>query len=468
VAIGKSGLESVEGPRVRTASLVPFAAAALLASCSRSAADRPDIVLIVVDTLRADHVGCYGYPRATTPNVDGLAGVSIRYETGLASAPWTGTSIATLFTGLYGSSHGLLTCSAPLGGDVLPGDFLAPGNVTLAESLSAAGYRTAAIASNPWLRARFGYSQGFDTFDELPAKAAAAQVTDRAISRYEEERGAGSGPLFLYVHYMDAHGPYRPDPPFDTLFRSTEERHLSDEEWAAVEPYLRQDQNRNLADYVDSYDGGIRQCDEQIGRLLRSIGTRLSGTVVVFTADHGEEFFEHGRAGHGYSLFEEMVRVPFLLHVPGQASRVVAAPEFAGLVDVAPTLLALAGADACGDRFDGRDLLAGGLAPDAAWAENHTKGIRLVSRRRADSKALFSLDDSSLSAWFDLAMDPREAKNLLSFLPTSVAAKERSSLGEFARGCHRRRTRVTAGFVPPGEPVDVADAADLEKLGYVK
>ena len=455
--------------------LLAYAIAVLAPACSRGGGDRPDVVLVVVDTLRADHVGCYGYPRPTTPNVDGLAAESTRWEVALSSAPWTGASVSTLFTGLHGSSHGLLTCSAPLGADVLPTDFLAPGNVTLAESLAAAGYRTAGVSSNPWLRECYGYAQGFESFDELPPKAAAAPVTDRAIARYEELVHSGS-PLFLYVHYMDAHGPYEPDPPYDTMFRGGEERLLTDAQWVEVEPYLRHGVNRNLSDYVDRYDGGIRQCDEQIGRLLGALDPRLLGRVVVVTADHGEEFFEHGRAGHGYTLFEEMVNVPLVIRVPGRAPALVRAPEFAGLVDLAPTLLELAGVEVAPDRFDGRDLFDSAAPPDAAWAENHTKGRRFVSLRRADSKALFVLGEASATAftsskligWFDLGMDPREAKDLKAFVPPEVARADVHALGEWADRCGARRALVTCGFTPPERPAAEPDKAALEKLGYVK
>lgn len=453
---------------MKSAAILVVAAVVSLPGCSSHRSERPDVVLVVVDTLRADHVGAYGYPRATTPNIDGLAGTATRFEVGLASAPWTGSSMATLFTGLHGSSHGLLTCSAPLGGDTLPGDFLAPGNVTLAESLAEAGYATAAVTSNPWLRARYGYAQGFDVFDELPAKAAAGPVTDRAIARYRELRGAGNRPLFLYVHYMDAHGPYQPDPPFDAMFRSGEERILSETEWAAVEPYLRIGENRDLSLYVDRYDGGIRQCDEQVGRLLQAIGSRLSRTIVVFTADHGEEFFEHGRAGHGYTLFEEMMRIPLVIRVPGREPRVVPAPEFAGLVDLAPTILSLAGVPVRSDRFDGRALFSGEPPPVAAWAENHTKGSRLVSRRRADSKAIFALGEPRLLSFLDLAMDPRETKDLRAFLPPKVLESELAAVRGFSERSESRRRRVTAGFVPPAEAADPAERENLRKLGYVK
>ncbi len=444
------------------------AGALVLSACGRPRGG-PDVLLVVIDTLRADHVGCYGYPRDTTPNVDGLARTARRYEIALAPAPWTGSSVASIFTGLHPSSHGLLTNAAPLGEEALASDFLAPRAVTLAERFSKAGYRTAAVVSNPWLKSRYGYAQGFDRFEELPSKAAAGPVTSAAIERIEEFRRAeNEAPYFLYVHYMDAHGPYDPDPPFDSMFRSPEARLLSDKEWAAVEPYLREGEDRDLNAYIDRYDGGIRQCDEQIGRLLLALGPRIASTVVVVTADHGEEFFEHGRAGHGYTLFEEMIRVPLVIKAPGAPPSVVAWPEFASLVDLAPTIAALAGLKADPDDFEGRDLSSGSPPPPESWSENHTKGSRLHGARRRDSKILYSENDDELVAWYELVLDPRESKSILQFSPPALAERERNRFREHIARCRERREKFTRGFAPPDRPADPADVADLERIGYVK
>ena len=176
--------------------------------------EMPNIVIILVDALRVDHLGCYRYPRDTSPNIDRFARDAIRFEGTVSTCSWTSPSIASLFTSLYVSSHGLMTHSQK------STDILAPEFKTLAEILKDKGYTTAAFVANRWIRREFNYHQGFDLFKQVGtdmARPGAAAVRENVMEWLEPNPPS---PFFLYIHFMDVHGPYIPPYPFNTMFSS--------------------------------------------------------------------------------------------------------------------------------------------------------------------------------------------------------------------------------------------------------
>lgn len=404
--------------------------------CSREQAPRhPSLVLITLDTVRADHLGCYGDRQAITPWLDRLAGEGARFVNASSAVPLTLPSHTSLLTGLLPPHHGLRNNG--LGA-------LRPGTATLATLLSGAGYRTGAFIGAFVLDHRFGLNQGFEVYDDeiernpngdfaLEAERPGREVMDRALAWLAKEDGR---PFFLWVHLYDAHAPYTPPPA-----------------WAARHPGR-------------PYDGEISEVDEQVGRLLEALRHQgLDGrTVVAVAADHGEGLGEHGELTHGLLLYEPTLRVPLLLRAPWAVKpRVVETPV--SLVDLAPTLAGLVGHPFPG-QLDGRDLsralLAGGEpAPGELYAETRYPATfgwsPLSALRRRDLKYIAA----PRPELYDLRRDPRESANL-------IAKPAAATVGDPARGFAQRLAAIEAGAVKaPSQDADAETKARLASLGYI-
>jgi arylsulfatase A-like enzyme len=333
-------------------------AAALFLACG-PAPRPPNIVLISIDSLRPDHLGAYGYRRPTSPNIDRIAGEGLLFENAYSVTSWTLPSHLTMLSGLYPEEHAIVD----------DGLRLSPRVELLPELLARRGYRSAAVISGPYLNSRFGYAQGWESYDDslapadkiqLRSREAASLVSseavhDRAVQLLDSLRG---GPFFLFLHYFDVHYDYLPPPPFATAFdpaysgpidgRLVETGLLAATDWSPPD----------LAHLVALYDGEIAWVDHWIGefdRELRERGLDRS-TLLVVTADHGEEFFEHGRLGHRQNLYDTTLQVPLVVRLPDRrfAGARVAAP--ASLVDLAPTIARAARAEPR-STLRGRDLV---------------------------------------------------------------------------------------------------------------
>jgi sulfatase-like protein len=284
-------------------------------------AGAPLVVVYLVDALRADHLPVYGYSRDTAPELTRFAQDAVVFDQAIAPSSWTRPSVASLFTSLLPRDHGCVLFSTPLD----------PAHVTLAERLHGRGYATRAVVVNPGVGARaMHFDQGFDHFEVLPRERRAAVAVDAALTLLDDRRGQ---PGFLYVHTMDAHSPYRPPPPFDRRFPPHPEpgREAGDRSDDAV--------RGDLARIVGQYDGAIAYGDREFGRFVRALRDRglYDRAMIVFLADHGEEFLDHG--GWEHALFDEAVRVPLVVKFPRgrDAGRRVA--RQVQLVDVLPTIL---------------------------------------------------------------------------------------------------------------------------------
>lgn len=327
-------------------------AGSLLAGCGRPEARRLDVLLVTVDTLRADFVHSYGFAAETTPNLDALARRGVLFETAIAASTATVPSHASIMTSRYVREHSVGPWNGSTRLDGLP---------TLAESFRAAGYETAAFVSNVVLESRSGLDRGFDLYDdELPAaelnralyfERGAADTAARALAWLARPRTA---PFFLWVHLQDPHGPYTPPEPWKELVPEVPLR------TSALLPVLRVNRGRGglpsyqalpgvrtAARYAGLYAGEIAFTDHWIGELMgaceRAAGA--AGLVALVTADHGESLDEDGFFfQHGHSTSPEQARVPFVVAAPGLTPRrIQAAQGVVSHVDVAPTLLALAG-----------------------------------------------------------------------------------------------------------------------------
>ncbi len=316
---------------------------------------KPNVLLITIDTLRADHLSAYGYSRKTSPRIDSIAARGILYENAIAQAPNTHPSTAAIVTSRYPSD---------LGGN--PFKYIPYSAATLAEAFRNAGYRTSAVVSNVWLRTSMGFDQGFEGFDDESAMSEfyadgervawknAADVSDAALSWLESRP---DGPFFLWVHYLDPHHPYEPPPEYREAFSTSYSANAEFIRGLAAKPTGEQTRmltymgrgkipvtDEQFAAIVDQYDGEIAYADAQIGRLLDFLASRslADHTIVAVTADHGEEFRDHGGWGHSHTLHRELLHVPLIVAYPG-APAGKRVESTARLIDLAPTLLARAG-----------------------------------------------------------------------------------------------------------------------------
>jgi len=371
--------------------------------------NRPNLVLIIIDTLRADHLGCYGYGRNTSPVLDRLAGEGLMFTDAWAQASWTKPSTATILTSLPTYDHGAVKRF-----DTLPSRVW-----TLSEGLAAAGYRTGAFIANGWIgNDHFNFNQGYDQFIKVEGKA--DDVCTRGIEWLALD---SETPSFLYLHLMDPHTPYSPP---EDLRAEFDRGYVGDvlSLPAGDDLYKSHSLTRENVEYlVDLYDAEIRSADRALGVFLEgldALGIRDS-TVLCITADHGEEFNDHGAFGHGGTLFEEQLEVPLVIAGPG----VVPGGEIhEGLVrhmDIAPMLFGLLGLPVP-DAFMGRNPLAEQAEPLYwALADLDKDRWKSVAVRVKQLKLIRSYAPEASLELYDLDADPSESRNL---------AQERSEQAE--------------------------------------
>jgi arylsulfatase len=320
----------------------------LLVGCRERAPSHPDVILITLDTTRADHIGAYGYERDITPEMDRFAEDAVLYRRAWSTSPWTLPAHASIFTGKYPTSHG--AHSNATSGDATLADALkhpvlrqfrvnrlGEEQVTLAELLRDAGYETAAFVGGPWLSPAFGLLQGYAVMDATVASIAGRsgdKLTRRAIAWIRDvppER-----PLHLLINYFDAHAPYAPPPPYDDLPRAKARLSIKQEDVNRGQPFLP----HQRAAYIDRYDGEIRFMDHHFGLLLDALREtgRYDEAMIIVVADHGESFGEHGLMGHSRWLYEEVLRVPLIIRFPGGRDAGEEIQEPVSVVDLLPLI----------------------------------------------------------------------------------------------------------------------------------
>lgn len=420
----------------------------------------PDIVLITIDTLRADHVGWHGYVRDTTPALDRLARESIVFERCLAPMATTLPSHTSLFTATHPLEHGVV--SNAMAGEVPE---RAPGLTVFAEYARAIGYETVGIPSALPLKKRFGLDTGFDVYQGLGAyERPAKYATGVALKHLREER---SKPLFLWVHYFDPHSPYEPPKRFRDVFERDErlEDYVSARRFTAVAERPTGKPNE-LYSGLDGYDGEIRYVDEEIGRLLEHL--RQHGwdhTVIVVLADHGEGLNQHGEPGHGL-VWEEQLHVPLLVRVPGEAPRRVATPL--SVVDVLPTLLGrveLPQAERFLAQASGVDVLAAPGTPRNLLAMTSERQLEfgVASFALTSPRWKLVLQGDGNERLYDLRSDPYELRDVRDEHPREASALRRELDAAIARRTARGE-ELGAGRT---RALNAEERAGLEALGYI-
>ncbi|MFN7975651.1 MAG: sulfatase-like hydrolase/transferase [Acidobacteriota bacterium] len=415
--------------------LAVVAGLATVARGTDAASTPPNVVLVTIDTLRADHVGAYG-GRYKTPTLDAIAAAGVRFERAYTTAPITVVAHSSLMTGLYPFHHGVRAN----GFYSLPAE-----QTTLAEVLRRAGYATAAFVSGFPLDARFGLAQGFDTYDDrfthVDASGSAYDAERPAAETIEKALAFLTKPpprFFLWVHLYDPHAEYRPPEPYRTRFASS------------------------------PYDGEIAYADAELGKLWKRLEPDLARTLVVVAGDHGESLGEHGEATHTIFVYDATVRVPLLVAGPGVVPRRVGKTAVS-LVDIYGTVVARAHA---GDSTsDGRSLEAAfdgsgddGIPDRVLYFESYAPRLefgwsQLLGVRRDNLKLVQSPEAQDVEL-YDTSADPAESRDI-------AAARPRDRDDLLAR-LRALQGGDGVGAQSPGAPLDPAAVEKLRSLGYLE
>lgn len=437
---------------------------------SREAPARPNVLLISIDSLRSDHLGTYGYARNTSPVIDDLAARGVLFESVVAPSSWTLPSHVTLFTAKAPEEHRVVSFTAKL----------EDGVQTLTEIFRDSGYATAGIVVGPLLRERYGYARGFEHFDESLAATdvfgshegvTSNIVVDRALEWLSSSR-AGA-PFFLFLHLWDVHYDYTPPPPYDTIFDPEYDGDISGEGFITNPAIHAEMPARDLEHVVALYDGEIRFTDAQIGRLLEDLEERgvLDDTLVVVTSDHGEEFFEHGKHGHGGALFDESIMIPLVLFWPSGLEGGRRVTEQVRLADVPYTLLGLTGVERP-RGFGPAAAVEGGAVDLSPWVQDAARAPGSLSafsettliggpRRSIRTPRHKVIRAGTSVKVYDLRADPKETRDLETAEPRA-ASNEREALAAWSREWKNAGANFSE-FLPP----DPDHIARLRALGYI-
>lgn len=431
---------------------------------------KPDVVLLVLDTLRADRLSQYGYDLPTGVGIEAFAAAATRFDQALAPAPWTLPSTATIHTGQHPLHHRLRRT-----GDVLPAS-----DTTLAERLQAAGWTTAAFSHNAQVSAKVGFDQGFQTFSVPQAHVLDYPNAGKMIREVTRVTAAHpADPLFLYLQPMNCHGPYRvpekrrqallgrdPLAGFD-YHRGPMARILAGHPEAAknVTPAYLQSLN-------EQYDTATRYTLDQVGMLLGNLRAqgRYDDALVILTADHGEQLYDHGGFTHGNGLHREVLRVPLFIKLPRQSTAAVVS-EAVSLADILPTVLDVLDIPVKpGDSpFDGISLapaIDGGALPERAFVADVRWPARAVEQsiQRGPWKLIAITSDyagrDGQRLLFDVAADPTER--------VDRAAAEPGVVARLLADLDAQATAFAAGSTEPANNADALNQDQLQALGYLE
>ena len=463
---GRAGSTASSGGRTRVTrcgSAVWLALSMVIIAGCQQQQSWDSVLLIVVDTLRADHLGVYGHGRGTSPNIDRWSRDAAIFETAVATSPWTLPTFGTLLTGELPSRHGAGFHEMIDGERVFTA--LDSGVQTLPETLAQRDIATGAVMNNPFLHPRFGIARGFDTYDYVPGNNVeirrADDVVDAAVGWLDDH---GADPFLLLVHLFDAHLSYDPPHPFRGTFTGDPDAEgYRDVRVREIRPMLQRGEAVDFEFLEAAYDEEIAFVDAEVGRLLDEVQRRGIGerTLVLLTADHGEEFLDHGGFEHGHTMYQELLRVPLLAWGPGVVPRRI--QEAVSLLDVPATILEGLGVETF-TALPGVSLLAA-LEGEAL----------LASRTLVAEAPKYGADRSAAVQWplkvirgprdtlqlFDLVSDPAELVNLAAERPRD--AERMSRILEAIQA-----SQTAAGGDSSPVELDPEMLRQLRSLGYVR
>jgi len=349
----------------------------------------PNVIIALIDALRPDHLGTYGYRRPTSPNIDSLAEKAMRFDNCIAQSSWTRPSVATLLTGCYPSTHGAIDRDS----------LVQPNLPTLGACLSTNGYETHAYIGNIMCLPVWGMANEFDRvlYASPPevGKIGDDIIIDEALAALDRVQGR---PFFFYLHLLGTHTPYASRDKYNRMFGGT--------------GLTGMEENAPAEDLINCYDAELAFSDVQIGRLagrLRELDL-YENTILIVTADHGEQFYEHGEFGHGMSLYNEEVQIPLIIKPAGSSAAGSVCDEVVELIDLAPTLLDLL--DLPGEpRFQGQSFArvfrGAELEPGSAYSSLHLEKRSAYMAQNGNTKFIHDMVNGR-EMWFDLQQDPLE------------------------------------------------------------
>lgn len=426
-----------------------------LGSCTKKP-EKPNILVLLLDTTRADHLSFYGYDRPTSPVIDAFAKENLVCSYAVTAAPWTPPSVTSILSGLYVSSHGLM----PPNGreEAQQASARLESNVdTLQKVLKGRGYTTAAVSPNPWISKDFGFDQNFDSFTFI-GRARAEEVTKAGMAELDRLSADGK-PFFLYMHYLDPHDPYDPPEAYRKLFSG---------------PVTGRTYKEKALRNIGLYDGEIRYLDDWLGKLFSYLKEKglYDDLTIVLVGDHGEQFYERGNHGHGNQLFNEEVHVPLIIKT-GPDSKHKRIDFTVSTIDIYPTVLELLGIERP-KNLQGVSLLHDELATQrgGVFSEIFRKyqqkafvsfeGKKLIIGSTEEGKMLEATDPSqNVIGVFDRRADYQE------LAPLNDAALLGELQNEF-RATYKKALENHVQSSGAGGKVQEDTLKQLESLGYLK
>lgn len=416
---------------------------------SQPSPPEPNIVLIVIDTLRADHLPFYGYHKNTAPFMSGLASSGIVFDNVYATSSWTAPSTASIFTSLYplqhGVVHGLIASRKLKKKNPMIAMNRIPEDIeTIAEVCKRAGYKTFAVSGNANISKKMGFAQGFDRF-RFKSRGKAHHINN-LLKKWEEEIRS-SGKYFVYLHYMDPHYPYMKNAPW----------------------YREADNQED--DLISAYDSEINYVDKYIGELFEHFGWDTN-TLFIMTADHGEELFDRGGRGHGKHLYEETIRVPLLIYPPALVGeQTVHVSQNVSIIDILPTMRHILGVPMEPRdegisllpvaRIDGENAAQRYLMSHLLRREEEFQLGNLLARSVVLDKDKYMVSSRDGEMYYDLENDPLEKTNAINEnLDSARLLKDR--LEHFEKTC-RKYTHANVDIELDNELIE-----ELKSLGYVQ
>ena len=402
-----------------------------------------NVILVTISSLRADHVGCLGYGRETTPHLDRFARENVLFRQAFATSGWMMPAHGSLFTSLYPSVHGATHIDKSLG----------EAHRTLAEILTDSGYYCVGFCCGPRLDTEHGFAQGFHVFDDrrvaalletmeyetakpfdLNQRRTNDLINDAAIAWLHNNRHS---PFFLFVHYYDNHWDYRPPAPYDSLYDPDYEGSLDGTQIAREPLYSNPPDERDVRHMIALYDGEVRQTDYDLGQFLDALREKglLENSLIIVLGDHGEEFYEHGHTSH-HGVYDELIHVPMVISVPGRTA--AGTDALVSQIDILPTILdylGIAAPDACKGRSL-RPIIEGRVESvnDFVFVEYTGGAVHDICAVRSGAHKCCMTARGDVFA-YDLGADPQE--------DTRIAPQD---FDDQVQQLHENLARIVAGL----------------------
>ncbi len=421
-----------------------------------------NVLLMVVDALRADHLPCYGYQRNTAPNISRLAERGILFEKAISQAPWTKPSIASLLSSLYPHNHKAIDTK-----DVLPLEI-----TTLTEELNTNGYYTYAIQTNTWIKSLQQFNQGFDEYLEFRSTRCAANKIADLFLTFLDDMEKRHSKFFAYLHFMDIHIPYNAPEEYNSRFVDENYKgQLNRSQFRKLNAVRKGRLRLSAADkkhVINLYDAQISFVDDQVQRILDKLERLglMENTIIILLADHGEEFWEHEGLEHGHSMYNELLRVPLILYCPQSGVNNKKVEQVIRLIDIYPTLMEILGL-----RTDVK--LMGSDISQILFSEQEknlnlvafSEGLLYGNEQKALQTAYFKLIkrmETNTYEFYDLRKDPKEKLNIYE------RQNRLKRLNKFKRLLSQYIKSQSKTYKRTQKEIDEETKKQLKSLGYIK